>query len=330
MRVRSNSSWFSMANSEVALKPRRAVRAAWRSSALVLLLCARFAAHAHAQEAPAAGTPPQHFQLSHFAINFDDPESQIPTIAERNLDPLEFGYFLQDLAAEALKAERKKEYGKAVKFWRASAKAVPDEAVAFSHACAVYQVMGEREHALEYCARALNLRGVTSAEYLRYAELMIAQPEPLTAAQVQDLDAAIAHLRAQPTGADPASVIECQMGVKLEDEARLARCTAVLAKSMPNDAHTLTYQWSLAMKRHNYGEARGLLDKMAKASMQPSALADLRAATAKASAWWRRPFQDPRYGFALICLVGLGAWLIVRKRAQLRDATPGAGAAPAA
>src|SRR6478609_6774275 len=329
MRVRTNRFWLFIANSPATLSRPRASRAFWRGSAMVLLLSTSFAGHARAEEAVAAPAT-THYQLSHFAINFDDPESQIPTIAERNADPLEFGYFLQDLAAEALRAERKKEYGKAVKFWRASAKAVPDEAVAFSHACAVYQVMGEREHALEYCARALNLRGVTSAEYLRYAELMIAQPEPLTAAQVQDLDAAIGHLRTQPTGTEPASVIECQMGVKLEDEARLARCTAVLAKSMPNDPHTLTYLWSLAMKRRNYGEARGLLDEMAKTSMQPSALADLRAATAKASAWWRRPFQDPRYGFALICLVGLGAWLIVRKRAQLRDATPGAGAAPAA
>jgi tetratricopeptide (TPR) repeat protein len=287
-----------------------------RNVALVVLALGAFCT----ERASAADV---HQQLSHFRIDFDDPESQIPTLAERNSNPLEFGYFIQDLAAEGVFYERKQDYATAVKFWRASAKAVPDEAVAFARACRDYQRLGERDSALSYCSRALNLPGVTSADYVRFGELTVQKFGPLTAAEVDDLTAAIAHVAKQENGSGPAAVLECQLGVKLEDEAKLAHCTSVLAKSTPNDPHTLTFEWSLAMKRRNYGEARRLVDAMSKTSFPPETLAQIRTATAEASAWWRRPFTDPRYGLGLACLLGLGAVLVFRKRAQLRSAAPG-------
>jgi tetratricopeptide (TPR) repeat protein len=302
-----------------------------RIVALLLLALGAAASKPALAEEPAApaDSGPAHWQLSHFPINFDDPESQIPTIAERNANALEFGYFLQDLSSEAMKAERNSDWQHAVKFWRASAKAVPDEAVGYSHACRAYQELGDRDNALQYCARALNLRGVMTLDYLRFAALTVAKPTALTPLEIQDLDAAITHLRGQENGTGPAAVIECELGVKLEDEVRLTRCTSVLAKTTPNDPHTLTFEWALAMKRRNYAEARRLLAAMAKTPMTPAALAELREATDVAAAWWRRPFTDPRWGFAVLCLLGLGAFLVIRKRAQLRAATPsGAGPAP--
>jgi hypothetical protein len=315
------------------------------AAATVALACSvSFVAPAHADDlaaGPAAVVPDipdpsvqrQHFQLSHFVINYDNPESQIPTIKERNADPLEFGYFLQDLSAEALKAERKSDYRSAVKFWRASAKAVPDEAVGFSRTCRAYQILGERENALPFCSRALVLHGATAEDYLRFSELMVAAPGALTADEIKDLDNAIAHLRAQPdaalpTVAGPAAVMECQLGVKENDGKRLENCTAVLAKTAPNDPHTLTFQWSLAMKQYDYSTARRFLAQMSTTKMLPDAQAKLRAATDKAATWWRRPFTDPRYGFGTLLVIGLVALLLMRKRAQLRDAPP-TGAAPA-
>jgi tetratricopeptide (TPR) repeat protein len=300
-----------------------------RTAAIVLLALSAFATSARAGESAVPGRP-QHWQLSHFHINWDDPESNIPTIAERNADALEFGYFLQDLAAEAGKAEAKSDYQYAVKFWRASAKAVPDEAIGFSRACRDYQILDEREKALEYCSRALNLNGVTTEDYARFGELTIQKPGPLTTLETQDLDAAVAHLKKQENGAGPAAVLECGLGVKLDDEARLARCAPVLAKTAPNDPHTLTFEWALAMKRHDYSGARRLLDAMAKSPMTPAALAELRTATDAASAWWRRPFTDPRWGFSLLGLMGVVVVLVIRKRAQLRGAQPVSGAAPVA
>jgi hypothetical protein len=328
--------------------PAPRVRKAGAAATVALACTVSLSAPARAAEpaaalAPAPSAAPdqndpalqrQHFQLSHFVINFEDPESQIPTIKERNADPLEFGYFLQDLSAEALKAERKSDYRYAVKFWRASAKAVPDEAVGFSRTCRAYQILEERENALPFCARALVLHGATAEDYLRFSDLMVAAPGALTADEIKDLDNAIAHLRAQPdaalpTVAGPAAVMECQLGVKEDDAKRLENCTAVLAKTAANDPHTLTFQWSLAMKQHDYSEARRLLAQMATTKMLPEAQAKLRAATDKAATWWRRPFTDPRYGLGTLLVIGLGALLVMRKRAQLRDAPP-AGAAPAA
>ncbi len=290
-----------------------------RTAAIVVLALGA----AHSNDARAAAEV--HPQLSHFVINFDDPESQIPTIAQRNADPLEFGYFIQDLAAEAVAAERKEDYATAVKFWRASAAAVPDEAISFSRACRDYQLLEEREKALVYCSRALNLHGVSTADYVRFGELTVQKPGPLTTLEIQDLSAAIAHLLKQDNGQGPAAVLECELGVKLEDEAKLAHCTSVLAKTTPNDPHTLTFEWSLAMKRKNYREAQRLLDAMAKTAMVPATLAQLRTATDEARAWWRRPFTDPRYGLAFAGLLGMGAILIFRKRAQLRSPPPRPG-----
>jgi hypothetical protein len=307
-------------------------RKADTAAVVVLALGSCLAPSAHAEE-PAAAPGKPHYQLSQFPINFEDPASQIPTIAERNANALEFGYFLQDLSAEALKAERKKDYRAAVKFWRASAKAVPDEAIAFSRACRDYQILEEREHGMEYCGKALNLNGATVEDYLRFSELTVSAPIPLTDLEAQDLDAIVKHLNAQPDAAGPAAVVECELGVKLEDEKRLAHCTSVLAKTTPNDPHTLTFQWSLAMKRRDYSEARRALAALAKSAMTPEALGQLVAATDEATKWWKRPFTDPRYGFALLALIGLGTLLVVRKRAQVRAtpaAPPPAPAAPAA
>jgi hypothetical protein len=294
---------------------------------LVLGLSAALVKPVHADQPSALSAQP-HWQLSHFRIDFDDPESQIPSVEERNANALEFGYFLQDLAAEAVNAERKGDYGSAVKFWRASAKAVPDEAVGFSHACRDYQKLDERDNALAYCAASLNLHGVSAADYVRFAELTVEKPTPLTNLDIQDLEAAIAHLHAQPDAAGPAAVIECDLGVKLQDEARLARCTAVLAKTTPNDPHTLTFEWSLAMKRKNYREARRLLDALAKTAISSEKLAELRVVTDKASAWWRRPFTDPSYALGLAFLLGVLVAVVFRKRAQLRGAP--SNAAPSA
>jgi hypothetical protein len=207
---------------------------------------------------------------------------------------------------------------------------VPDEAVGFAHACRDYQILDEREKALEYCSRALNLSGVTTEDYARFGELTVQKPGPLTTLEIQDLDAAITHLRQQSNGAGPAAVLECGLGVKLDDQARLARCVPVLLKATPNDPHTLTFEWALAMKRRDYRQARGLLDTMAKSPMTPAALAELKTATDAASAWWRRPFTDLRWGFGLLCLIGVVVVLVIRKRAQLRSAQPVSGAAPAA
>jgi hypothetical protein len=290
---------------------------------VLFVVTATFAGSARAQDvaakdAPAAG-PAEHWQLSRFRIDFADPESQIPSVDERNKDPLQFGYFLQDLNTEAVRAENKGNWQRAVKFWRADAKAVPDMAVGFGRACRAYQMLGDVQNAIEFCARALNREGSTVEDYLRYAELLTARAGALSPLEVQDLDAIAKHLREKGEQTGPAAVVDCRVGVKLEDPARLESCTQVLGKLSPQDPRTMTFQWSYAMLRQHYGEANRLLASMEKTSMSRQALAQVREATSKASAWWRRPFTDWRYALALgVALLSAAIGLVLLRRRMSR------------
>jgi hypothetical protein len=285
---------------------------------------------AAAKDAPSA-EPVAHWQLSRFRINFADPEKQIPTVDERNQDPLQFGYFLQDLNAEAMKAERKGDWQSAVKFWRADAKAVPDMAIGFGRACRAYQILGDISNALEFCARAINRDGSTVEDYLRYAELLTNRTGLLSPEEVQDLDAIAKHLREEGEQVGPAAVVDCRVGVKLEDRARLESCTQVLGKLSPQDPHTMTFQWSYAMLRQDYAEANRLVAGMEKTSMNRQALAQAREATSKASAWWRRPLTDWRYALALgtAVLSAVVGVLLLRRRLSRLETSEGPGAAAA-
>lgn len=274
-------------------------------------------------EAPPTEDKPARWQLSRFPIDHKDPERRIPSIEERNKDPLEFGYFLQDLNTEALKAEREGNYRTSVKYWRAAAKAVPDAAVSFGKACRAYQIIGEREQAIEFCSKALNLQGATEEDYLRFGELITQKPMPLSELEIKDLDAVIAHLRKEKEEA-AAAVVECRLGVKLEDAVRLKSCTQTLNKLNPNDPRTMTFAWSYALLRKDYGEAKRLVAAMEKSAMPPAALANVKAATDKASAWWRRPFTDGRYALAAaVSLVSIliGLFLLRRRLARTEPAS---------
>lgn len=310
-------------------RPSNAPGASVAAAAIFGVLTA-FGGVAHAADPSAEPAPEhqEHWQLSRFKINWDNPESQIPTIEERNKEPLQFGYFLQDLNVEALKAERKGDWRSAVKFWRADAKAVPDMAVGFSKACRAYQLLQEVDKAVEFCAKALNLEGSTVEDYLRYAELMTGKSSALSLVDTEDLDAMVKHLREteQPAAA---AVIECRTGVKLEDRVRLERCTQVLGKTSAQDPRTLTFQWSYALLRKDYGEAKRLLGLMEKTNMNPQALAQARDATDQASAWWRRPLTDWRYAVVAIATLLLGAGGVVLLRRRMSRLAPGAGPGPA-
>jgi tetratricopeptide (TPR) repeat protein len=279
----------------------------------LFLIAAGFAPGARAEDA--AEPHGEHWQLSRFPINHAEPEKQIPSIEERNKDPLQFGYFLQDLNNEAVKAERLGDWRAALRYWRADALAVPDMAIGFGKACRAYQMLGELEHAIEFCSRALNRDGATVEDYLRYAELVTSRPVALSQLEAQDLDAIIKHLREEEQPG-PAAVVECREAVKLDDVARLQSCTAVLAKLSPADPHTLTFQWSLAMLRRDYRQAQGLLAAMEKTGMNRQALAQARATTALESAWWRRLLTDWRYALALLVSLAasVGGLFMLRRR----------------
>ena len=307
------------------LRPQLLARAGGAAMlALALLASAKIAAaqaEAPPERVPAGKPMPEgakdedyKWQLSQIRINHDNPEGSLPSPEVRNLHPLEFGYFLQDLASEAAYAERRGDDRAALKYWRAIAKVVPDSAGGFSKACKAYYRLGEFDSARDYCSRTLNLPGVTVGDYALYGELMTSKPGKPTPLDVEDVSAVIKHLRATDGGALLAEQVECQLGIQIEDVKRLDRCTKALAKATPNDPQTLIFQWSYAMLRKDFGEAKRLVQALKKTSVKPEAIAKMAEATSKKSALWRRFGYDWRYQVALaIALLG-GAVVLLRRR----------------
>lgn len=224
----------------------------------------------------------EHWQLSRWRIKIDDPESSVPAPAERDKNPLEFGYHLQDLSAEAKKAEDKGDYRTAVKFWRAVAKAVPDSNAGFFRACTAYEALGERERAIDFCGKGLTLPpDYPSAEAYRYSKLVLARDGRPNALEIQALDQVTLHLREskKPLAAFYSEQIQCELALELDDEPRLANCTANLVKLAPRDLRTVSYRWSLAVKREDFQGAEKAIADARALQMKPEALAELERGT---------------------------------------------------
>ncbi|HYQ18281.1 MAG TPA: hypothetical protein VEQ58_21045, partial [Polyangiaceae bacterium] len=144
----------------------RKARAVLPATAALLALTLGSSAHAEpasaasiekvpAQELPkdAAAQKGLHWQLSSsFPINPQSPETSVPSIEQRNKDPLEFGYYLQDMASEGAAAEKKGDFALAARFWATLVKAVPDVATGYRRACKAFEQSADLPHAIEYCA----------------------------------------------------------------------------------------------------------------------------------------------------------------------------------
>jgi len=130
-----------------------------------------------------------------FQVNDENPLSSIPTQEERNANPLQFGYYVQDLVARAELGFEKKEWAKAVKYFEVLARLVPDRAVSFSRLCAAYAELGQTEIAAANCGRAVQLDGALVYDHLRFVRLTL-DKKTFTVRDAADLDASLAHLRA--------------------------------------------------------------------------------------------------------------------------------------
>jgi tetratricopeptide (TPR) repeat protein len=233
-------------------------------------------AAAAASGAPAASAQPRPKKnpddLSEWAIDDEFPESSIPGEGARNRNPLEFGYWLQDVADRALKASKRGDHEKAIKYFKALAKAVPDRATAFGRLCAEYEALQKRDEAIVSCAAALTRDGVRAEDYLRYVHVVLAKPDKLNEKDLGALADVIKHVKEDPNNQDLADELECEVGVKTQSARRLAPCVAALAARAPNDPKTLTYEWALAMVQDRYDDARQLVDRAKASSMKPDGI----------------------------------------------------------
>jgi tetratricopeptide (TPR) repeat protein len=199
--------------------------------------------------------------LSKWPINDEHPEQRIPTEAERNAEPLEFGYWLQDLAFKAGKATKGGDHEAAIRYYTAMAIAVPDRSIAYSKLCSEYEAAGDLEKATNACGEALQRDGVKVGDFTHFVHLILAKPGPLGKKETATLANVLQHMRDDAQGRQVVDDLECEVGVRTSNIAQLKECTAGLAVKAPDDSKTIVYQWSLAMQEGHFADAEKLIER---------------------------------------------------------------------
>jgi len=261
------------------------------------------------------------WQLSQkFPINETDPEASVPNARERDRNPLEFGYLLQDLIEGAEMARKAGDYQGVVHYYRAIVKGAPERAKGWSKLCEAYALVNDHPRAAAACGAALSRPGVELQDYTRFIHetlLLPGKPTPANAAKLEDV---LAHLDKQPNIELATAELRCQVGVALGDSRMLEAGTAAMTRLAPKDPKTLIYQWTLAMQR-GQTEAAGRLLKQAKGlNLPPENLERMQTLTTGAG---RHRYVWTGLGAAMCLLLAGGALLLARRRR-------GAALAPAA
>lgn len=208
-------------------------------------------------------------------INDADPESSIGDVGSLNRDPIATGYMLMEMSLRAETAESAGDWPKALRYYRALAKAVPDRAVGFAKVCKVYEAMSERELAIQACRRATGLQGAKLEDFLRYASLILDRtPDGVAPAQadIAEIDSVLEHLRAERAQGPGPDLIECHLGVKLESADRLRGCVERLEQSVPSDPNTFAFRFSLALVENDFEAARAVIQGARDAQLPAGAL----------------------------------------------------------
>ena len=279
-----------------------------------LLAGAAWPTEAHAAD-PAPPALRNAGQLSTlFSINERDPESTVPTPKQRDGNPLEFGYFVQDLLAKAEIATKKQDHQAAIRTYRALAIAVPDRATAWSKLCEAYEIVQDRGRALGACKYALDREGATLADYQRFVRVMVKNPGDLSPEERTLVNEVLAHLDQQPDLAIPAAHLRCESAIKMKDEAAMGSCTAALAKVAPEDAKTIVFQWSYAVMRGDRAEAARLVGRAKLAGVTVDGVAQMASVTVSERSWLVRVLAAVALGGAVL----LALFLLGRRMASVR------------
>jgi tetratricopeptide (TPR) repeat protein len=286
----------------------------------VALICAALSSlagskTARADEAtPPAEAAPKRGWLSKWTIDREHPEAKIPSEKDRNADPLQFGYWIQDLIWKGEHASKSGDHTQAAKYYVALADAVPDRAVGYTLACQEYEALGELDHAISACGQGLLHDGVLVKDYTHFVHLILAMPK-LGHKETDALANVLAHMREDPAGRDFVDDLECEVGVRMSNVAQLRECTAALAAKGKYDSKLLSYQWNLAVQESNFGTARELVERARAAGVPPARIAEMLRATASREKWHWIRVGLVLLAFALLCSgIGVAARTLRRRR----------------
>jgi len=262
-----------------------------------------------------------------WSIDPAHPELSLPSRERMAAEPLKAGYYVMEMSALADAAMKQHRYADAARFFDVLAELVPERAVAFARSCEAYEALGEGEAALRRCREALGKDGARVADSARYIGLLLARSGPLRDADQADVAATIEHLRRQGADAAIVSRLDCQMAVRLGDEARLAECSSALNRLVPNDPRTVTFAWALAEQQGDYGRASDLLARARDTGVEASLLSDMtRQTRALRFRWFELHARALALGVS--CgLLALAVFVFLRRRSPSGAAQKGAATA---
>ena len=272
------------------------------------------------QEAPeepavAHGPPilPGQFS-SKFGIDSANPEATVPTDKERMKNPLEFGYYLQDLLEQADQAQKRKDYSAVVRYYRAVAKAVPESGKSWSKLCEAYERVNDRERAIRACKYAIDRRDVELGDFVRYVHLILGQQGELGDADRTEVAAVLEHLETQEGTVVAANHLRCELGVRLKDIPTLEGCTKQLSKLAPDDPKTAVFQWSLAVMKGQEEQAQDLLMRARATGVMRESIERMEAATPSSGRTTRRVVAIAGGAALLAMVIAAALFTVVRRR----------------
>lgn len=291
---------------------------------LALALCSALAWPAFAEDGDAL--------TSSFAIDDANPVSSVPSPQEAMQQPLQMGYHVMLLSEKAEAAAKRGDHREAAKFWQALAKAVPDTSLPFVKICQEFEAASDFPQAIDACRTALGKLGVTVDDNLHYVRLLLDhKPGTLSASEIEDIDAIAAHIQEQlknEEGDKAAARMQCSLGTRLSDAARLQKCTEQLARLSPKDPDTLVFAWSLALLQGNLEQAEQTLKAAREAKLPAATIRSMtdyvKAERLRRAPFWQRALADARLrlGLGVACVVAavLGLLFVSRRRFGFRQA----------
>lgn len=231
---------------------------------------------------PAAGA-----MLSKWPIDDEHPEKSIPSEKDRNADPLQFGYWLQDLAWKGEMHSKHGDHAAAVRYFAAMGLAVPDRAIPWIKLCEEFEALHELKRAIESCANALLRDGLELKDYTRFVHLVLSEPGPLDEPEVSALNNVLQKLKNEPAAHGVYDDLECEIGVRTSNLNLLEECTPALASRAPDDPKTISYQWTLAMQENDFGRANQIIKRATALGVPSPAISAMQKATSSNRARYR-------------------------------------------
>lgn len=255
-----------------------------------------------------------------FAIDDANPVASVPSMEEANANPVDYGNLINGLIERGNAAVKRGDHEAAARYFLALARATPDGSLAFRRLCEAYRAAGKHSEAVQACDQALTRNGVTLDDYVQLVQLIVTQPNELSAERVARVDQVIEHLAAQ-SGTPRALVpdLQCRLGARILDATRLQACTDALRRLDYPAASMSTYVWALAVLHNDKAEAQRQLELARAAGVDSSTLAGM----AQAMSTSTDRFSGMRSAAlllmaAVLCALGFGyvqKWTARRARA---------------